>query len=305
MRGGRPARTATAAAAVAAAVAVVAPAVLAGCRPRPDMPPVPRVEPAAAGLAAPTAVPGDPEARRRGPAPGQAAPEAERAGTAVERRGEVTDARTQTAAETAEAGVAVERTGPAAKHTGPAPERGASVPEQAGPGPARPAAAIRRPPAAPALGSGAAPIAVAGVPFVAQRVRGCGPAALAMVLGFWGEPVTLDELTARLFRPELDGTLGLDLLLEARRRGYQARQLRGDLETLRTTLSAGRPLLVFLDVGPAAWAPRWHFAVAIGLDEDAVILHSAETPGLRLPVDRFLTAWARTDYWALDIRKPA
>lgn len=303
MRAGCPAGTASAgpaaAVVVAAAVAVAAPAVLAGCRPRPDTPPVPRVEPAVtAGLTAPTGVPGDPEARRRGPAPGQGAAEAERVGATVERRGEVTDARTQAAAETAEAGAAVERRGRAV-------DRSAPTPEHAAPSPARAAAASRRPPAAPAFGPRAAPVAVAGVPFVAQRERGCGPAALAMVLGFWGEPVALDELTARLVRPGLDGTLGLDLLLEARRRGYEARQLRGDLETLRATLAAGRPLLVFLDVGPAAWAPRWHFAVAIGLDAEAVTLHSAETPALRLPVERFLAAWARTDYWALDIRKPA
>jgi predicted double-glycine peptidase len=151
----------------------------------------------------------------------------------------------------------------------------------------------------------ASAVAVAGVPFVPQRARDCGPAALAMVLGFWGERVTLEELTDRLFHPGAGGTLTLDLLVEARRRGYEARQLRGDLETLRATLAAGRPLLVFLDVGAVSWAPRWHFAVAIGLEGDTVVLHSAETPALRLPLARFLAAWARTDHWALDVRGAA
>lgn len=146
-------------------------------------------------------------------------------------------------------------------------------------------------------------VAVAGVPFVAQRARGCGPAALAMVLGFHGEAVSLEDLTTRLYQPGLDGTLTLDLLLEARRRGFEARQVRGDLATLRATLAEGRPLLVFLDVGPVAWAPRWHFAVAIGLTPQAVILHSGAAESLRLPIDRFMAAWARTDYWALDVRR--
>lgn len=163
-------------------------------------------------------------------------------------------------------------------------------------------------PPVPRMGTATPPppaVVVAGVPFVPQRARDCGPAALAMVLGFWGEQVALEELTARLFHPGAGGTLTIDLLAEARRRGYEARQLRGDIETLRATLAAGRPLLVFLDVGAVSWAPRWHFAVAIGLDGDTVVLHSAETPALRLPVTRFLAAWARTDYWALDIWRPA
>lgn len=160
-------------------------------------------------------------------------------------------------------------------------------------------------PPVPRARPGPPPLLVAGVPFVPQRDRQCGPAALAMVLGFFGERVTLEELSTRLYRPELGGTLGLDLLLEARRRGYAARQIRGDLETLRRTLAAGRPLLVFLDVGRASWAPRWHFAVVIGLDGDGVVLHSGEVPALRLPATRFLAAWARTDFWALDIHRPA
>jgi hypothetical protein len=178
------------------------------------------------------------------------------------------------------------------------------------------ASGCQTPPTRPAGSAGAAAVeagaravptpaepVVLDVPFVPQRERDCGPAALAMVLGFWGEPVTLVELTQRLFQPGLNGTLPLDLLLEARRRGYTARQLRGDLDTLRATLSAGRPLLVFLDVGPAGWAPRWHFAVAIGLDQEAVVLHSAQTPGIRLSVGRFVSAWQRADYWALDITR--
>ncbi len=148
-------------------------------------------------------------------------------------------------------------------------------------------------------------VAALGVPFVAQRARDCGPAALAMVLGYFGEPASLEDLTARLYKPGLDGTLTLDLLLEAKRHGLEARQTRGSLETLRATLAEGRPLLVFLDVGRVAWAPRWHFAVAIGLTQDAVVLHSGDTPALRLPVDRFLAAWARTDHWALDVRRRA
>jgi ABC-type bacteriocin/lantibiotic exporter with double-glycine peptidase domain len=150
-----------------------------------------------------------------------------------------------------------------------------------------------------------AAVAVDGVPFVAQRARDCGPAALAMVLGFFGEPASLEDLTARLYHPDLEGTLTLDLLLEARRRGLEARQVRGDLASLRATLADGRPLLVFLDVGRVAWAPRWHFAVAIGLTPDGVLLHSGDRAGLTLPIDRFMAAWARTDHWALDVRRPA
>lgn len=160
--------------------------------------------------------------------------------------------------------------------------------------------ARRSPPPVPA-----AAVTVPGVPFVAQTARDCGPAALAMVLGFFGEAASLEELTARLYHPGAEGTFTLDLLLEAKRRGLEARQIRGDLETLRATLAQGRPLLVFLDVGRVSWAPRWHFAVAIGLAPDGVVLHSGDRAAVTLSVDRFLAAWARTDHWALDVRRPA
>lgn len=144
---------------------------------------------------------------------------------------------------------------------------------------------------------------VQGVPFVAQTARDCGPAALAMVLGFFGEPATLEDLTARLYHAGAAGTFTLDLLLEAKRRGLEARQVKGTLSVLEATLADGRPLLVFLDVGRVGWAPRWHFAVAIGLSPGGVLLHSGERPAMLLPVDRFLRAWSRTDYWALDVRR--
>lgn len=144
---------------------------------------------------------------------------------------------------------------------------------------------------------------VTGVPFVAQTARDCGPAALAMVLGFFGEPASLEDLTTRLYHPGAEGTFTLDLLLEAKRRGLEARQVKGTLATLEATLAEGRPLLVFLDVGRLAWSPRWHFAVAIGLSPEDVLLHSGDRAATAVPVDRFLRAWSRTDYWALDVRR--
>jgi ABC-type bacteriocin/lantibiotic exporter with double-glycine peptidase domain len=81
-------------------------------------------------------------------------------------------------------------------------------------------------------------VRVRGVPFVGQRTESdCGPAALAMVLRFWGVTGTLESGGA--------ATAG-ELRDFARSRGLQAFLIKGDPNDVAEHIAHGRPLIVGL-----------------------------------------------------------
>jgi ABC-type bacteriocin/lantibiotic exporter with double-glycine peptidase domain len=134
------------------------------------------------------------------------------------------------------------------------------------------------------------------VPYVPQREDTCGPAALAMVLRYWGRPVLHDELAAELVSPELRGTPGSRLAEVARDEGMQAVAFRGDLPALREAVAAGRPPVV-------AWAlggGRYHDVVVVGFDRDDPVVHDpARGAARRIARGRFESRWAAAGHWTL------
>lgn len=143
---------------------------------------------------------------------------------------------------------------------------------------------------------------ITGVPFIAQEAFQCGPAALAMVLQYYGARVDQDEIAREIYLPSIRGTLNLDLELYARRRGFQARAFQGTLARVKDELRRGRPLIVFQDLGFAAY-PVPHFAVLLGYDDRAgvVVLHSGTTPSRVVSYAEFEATWARRRGWTLLI----
>ena len=146
---------------------------------------------------------------------------------------------------------------------------------------------------------------ITGVPFIAQEAFQCGPAALAMVLQYYGARVDQDEIAREIYLPSIRGTLNLDLEFYARRRGFQARAFQGTLARARDELRRGRPLIVFQDLGFAAY-PVPHFAVLLGYDDRAgvVVLHSGTNPYRVVSYTEFEASWARRRGWTLLITPP-
>jgi ABC-type bacteriocin/lantibiotic exporter with double-glycine peptidase domain len=136
------------------------------------------------------------------------------------------------------------------------------------------------------------------VPFVAQGKDTCGAAVLAMVLQFWGRPVSQDDVAAELFEPELRGIRGSRLADLARKHGFTAMAYEGDLAQLREYLGRGRPLIV-------AWkmrGDRFHDVVVVGFDEArnrVVVNDPAEGPLKRVPLKTFEKRWAGAGHWTL------
>jgi tetratricopeptide (TPR) repeat protein len=145
---------------------------------------------------------------------------------------------------------------------------------------------------------------VGSVPFHPQTENHCGPAALAMVLGWSGAQARPEDVAGQVLTPGREGSLGHDLVAAARRADRLAVPVHG-LEALLAELAAGHPVLVLQNLG-LGWYPQWHYAVAIGYDLEAgtLTLHSGEEQGLVVPLTTFARTWQRAEQWALAVLPP-
>lgn len=109
---------------------------------------------------------------------------------------------------------------------------------------------------------------LAGVPVRSFGIQSCGAGSLSAVLSYHGELVTLEELDAVLPKGRNEGVLTLDLVLEARRRGYDARMVEGTRELVERELLEGRPVILMLKVlnAPGAVRDLFHYIVADGIE---------------------------------------
>ena len=147
-------------------------------------------------------------------------------------------------------------------------------------------------------------VTIAEVPFFAQEQYQCGPAALAMALGWSGAPVTPDDLGPEVYTPARHGTLQAALIGAARRHGRIAYPFTG-MDGLLTELAAGHPAIVLVNLS-FAWYPKWHYAVALGYDQpqNEIILHSGSIQNERLSLRVFTNIWSRSDSWGLLVLPP-
>ena len=141
---------------------------------------------------------------------------------------------------------------------------------------------------------------VQSVPFFAQEDFQCGPASLAGVLNFHGQKTTPQELAAEVFRPDIRGSLGLDMALAARKRGLQAKFYEGSPADLAHNLDKGLPLVLLLDLGLGP-VQALHFAVATGYGPEGVTLNSGRNQGQVMAWPAFLGQWNKTGRWTLWI----
>jgi hypothetical protein len=145
---------------------------------------------------------------------------------------------------------------------------------------------------------------IVGVPFVPGDPGACGPAALASILNFSGETVTVQEIAGALAVPSLAGVLPLDLARFAASRAPGATVLpeAGTVAWLRERVAGNQPTVVFLDLG---FGPvrRGHFVVVVGYDDAAerVLVYSGRNAGATMSYRRFAAAWKRAGWWALAL----
>lgn len=156
------------------------------------------------------------------------------------------------------------------------------------------------------LRAAGAPVELHEVPFFPQEEFQCGPAALATVLVADGVDVSPEHLTAQVYVPGRRGSLQAELLAAARRHGRVPYLLPPSLAPMLEELRAGRPVLVFQNLGLKRW-PIWHYAVLVGFDpeRERFLLRSGTRRRLETRARSFLGSWDRAGRWSMVVVPPS
>lgn len=138
-----------------------------------------------------------------------------------------------------------------------------------------------------------------------RGMNGCGAQALAAALAHEDPQMSAAEVAAQLPWKNV-GATPIDLLLEARRRGFNATIERGSIERLSETVQARDAALVMFDGGPKvrslfSWfglppkVMHWSMVSGVAMDGSQVLLAA---PGGRHYIAKrkdFLTRWEKSD----------
>lgn len=145
----------------------------------------------------------------------------------------------------------------------------------------------------------------------------CGAGALSAVLNYFQHPATEDDLNARLKKGRHGGIVSIDLMLEARNRGFEARLVRGTPELVEESVRSGSPPILMLRIldAPGASSDLFHYIVVDGYDPqrqlartqfgDGILRWASLEGSSAAPVGGGLKrAWEGTDYATLIIQRP-
>jgi ABC-type bacteriocin/lantibiotic exporter with double-glycine peptidase domain len=130
------------------------------------------------------------------------------------------------------------------------------------------------------------------VPVIRQARERCGPAALEMVLRFYGADSTAARVAAATYDPVLRGALITDLAAAARRAGFDARIETLETDDLTALLRTGVPPILLYQSGDGP-VTRPHYGVVIGWDGRArafVLNDGASRPHM-------LSSWTLARRW--------
>jgi ABC-type bacteriocin/lantibiotic exporter with double-glycine peptidase domain len=140
------------------------------------------------------------------------------------------------------------------------------------------------------------------VPFYPQETYQCGPSSLASVLNYWDIPVTPDTIAEEIFSKAARGTLTMDMILYAQKKGLHAEQYKGTIENLKHSIHEGYPVIVLVDYGFSFYQQN-HFMVIVGYAEQGIVAHTGRSKEKVIPWDDFVKVWGKTGYWTTLIKK--
>lgn len=138
------------------------------------------------------------------------------------------------------------------------------------------------------------------MPFFPQEQYYCGPTTLSEVFGYYGKNIFPDEIAPKLFIPNKEGSLQLEMVTATRQYGLLPYTERGTLSSLLQFVKDDIPVVVFQNLS-IQLLPQWHYAVVIGFDSEkgSVTLHTGVTPNHEMSLELFERTWGRGNYWYL------
>jgi len=135
----------------------------------------------------------------------------------------------------------------------------------------------------------------------------CGAGSLSLVLNANGDPVSDAALDASLPRAPGGGVLSLDLLLAARRRGFDASLVAGDAGAIRSEIGNGRPVILMLKLLdlPGERRDVYHYVVADGFDPRRQLfrLQFGDGKARWAKLERVERAWRAAGHALLTVRR--
>ena len=140
------------------------------------------------------------------------------------------------------------------------------------------------------------------VPFYPQEDYQCGPSSLAGVMNYWGIESSPEDIARDIYKKSVKGTLSMDMVIYPVQKGLQAVQYSGGWDDLKSKITEHYPLIVLVDFGFFVYQSN-HFMVVVGYSDSGVIVNSGRAKQMHMDRDAFLSAWKRTNFWTLWIRK--
>jgi predicted double-glycine peptidase len=138
------------------------------------------------------------------------------------------------------------------------------------------------------------------VPFFPQEIYQCGPASLAGVLNYWGILITPEEIASEIYSRSAKGTLNIDMVWYAEKKGLKADFYNGSVEDLKNKVDSGFPLIVMVDYGFEMFRQN-HFMVVVGYSNHRIIANSGREPLKNIALKSFTQSWKKTKNWTLWI----
>ena len=142
-----------------------------------------------------------------------------------------------------------------------------------------------------AWGGARAPVTLP-VPIIRQAPERCGPAAVAMVLRYYGADSARASTAESAYDPALRGSLITDLAACGRRAGFAAR--------VGLVPDAGSAFFR-RGIGPAT---RGHYAVVVGWDGRRYVLHDGGHRPRSVAPGALMHQWDAADRQALILERP-
>jgi len=142
---------------------------------------------------------------------------------------------------------------------------------------------------------------IEGIPFFPQEIYQCGPASMAGVLNYWGAEASPEVIAEEIYSKSAKGTLTVDMVIYARKKGLEAVQYEGSITDLKKNIDMGYPLILLVDYGFWVYQQN-HFMVVVGYNRDGIIVNSGRDRNKVISVNDFLKPWNKTDRWSLLIR---
>lgn len=141
---------------------------------------------------------------------------------------------------------------------------------------------------------------IQSVPFFPQEQFYCGPTTLSEVFGYYGESTSPEDIAPKLFIPNKEGSLQLEMVSATRQFGFLPYTERGTLTSIMSLVKDDIPVIVFQNLS-IQLLPQWHYAVVIGFDSEkgTVTLHTGLTPNHEMSIELFERTWGRGNYWYL------